>query len=299
MVCISRARRHSRLRSRLSWLWVLLIYGGVAALTLAPAAPVLARQFNGNPTGQASRSDSNPADGCTWTSTLDPNPARQMSTCPWVQNGLTAQGFSAANGWNVTLGATLDGSLAITEYDAWVTTQPIRRLNNTDWGGRGPFECYGGAVFQATYTPAPGGFSATNPNPANLHWIQGLRDNRPTAYETANGQTGIDGYTQSLDNEGTPGTNPFYDNIQRSPTTSTQFLDIPARGGTCPYTADWEAQVFLASWNPAAKQITVYEKGIWWGFDLVCAVPEPATTAGTTAMILLFAVRRRRDAIAA
>ncbi len=31
---------------------------------------------------------------------------------------------------------------------------------------------------------------------------------------------------------------------------------------------------FLATWDPAAKSINVYDQGVWWGFNYKCDLPE-------------------------
>ena len=84
-----------------------------------------------------------------------------------------------------------------------------------------------------------------------------------------------DGYYWYLDNEHDL-SQPFYPSHASS---STGFLDRPSRycpDSVCPCggSLDWDAQVFVSTWDQTNKKITVYGKGVWWGFDLAC-VPEP------------------------
>ncbi|MBN1909214.1 MAG: hypothetical protein JW818_05705 [Pirellulales bacterium] len=197
-----------------------------------------------------------------------------MSTCPWITNGLAAQDWDAAHGWTITTGAALEGTLEIETYYAWVTNAPTDTIGGSSWGG-GSAECYGGAHFRVEYKPQGN-------DPTDIHWIQAIYTNCALDHGKTNGYDAGGGYWEYLDNAETPDTNPFYDNDPPDPATATEFLDIPSRycpqhecppcGGTC----DWEAQVFIATWDEAASTITVYEDGIWWGFNLSC-VPEPSS----------------------
>ena len=128
--------------------------------------------FNGAPVGgPASATDSNALG--SWTSTVNPNPAISASTCPWVTDGLNAQGFTVGTGWTINW-KTLTGSVSIQKYFAYVTQQPTDTINSLSWGGQGPFAYYGGAEAKLLYTPA-----GTDPTGASVHWIQGLYTNSP------------------------------------------------------------------------------------------------------------------------
>jgi hypothetical protein len=248
---------------------------------------VQAAAFDGSPKGgPASTNDSDL--NCSWTSTLNPNPALQMATCPWVVDGLNAQGFNASNGWTVTTGVHLNGTLVINSYYAWVTKQPTYNFGGTSWGGGGPFECYGGAVLSAQYTPG------TN-DPVNIRWMQAIRTDKPTGNGITNGYNAGGGYYEYLDNAGTTGTDPFHPSLPNGAADNTYFLDAPARGGDCPYSADWDAQLFVSTWDQANKKITIYDAGIWWGFDLVC-IPEPSSlTFAAMTVTFTLVLRRRRN----
>jgi hypothetical protein len=211
---------------------------------------------------------------CVWTSRLNPEPALRMETCPWLSNALDAQGWNADNGWDITYGAALEGTLDVITYYAWVTTAPTDTIGGLTYGGGGPHTCWGGAHFRAEYTPMGN-------DPTDIHWIQVISTNCATDFGSGNGYNAGGGYWEYLDNSETPNANPFYDNDPPDPATDTEFLDIPTRpcpDSTCPCAGvcDWDAQVFVATWDERDKSMTIYEDGIWWGFTMTC-VPEPAT----------------------
>lgn len=216
---------------------------------------------------------------CKWTATLNPSPARREDYCPWVANGLEAQGYDTDHGWTITTGAELKGSVDIEKYYAWVTDDPVINIGGTNYGGRFNDKKAGGAVLQLSYTPGEG-----DPSGADLHWIQGIYTNDPSQHGQDRGYEGTDGYTQYIDNGGNfddpvvDPPNPFYDTSGVA--GSDYFLDIPVREceADCDTEYDWEAQVFLATADIANKKITMYESGIWWGFEFKCEpLPEPAT----------------------
>jgi PEP-CTERM motif len=259
------------------------LFGVMALLAsfiwLAPtqAAP------NYNPAGGMGSASDNTGPNNIWTSTLNPNPAIPFSYCPWITAGLNAQGFNTNNGWTINTYLTnptlysLSGSLSMTQYFAWVTTQPTYTINGGTFGGKGPFIDYGGADALLTYTPM-----GTDPTGANVRWIQGVLTNDPKSGLGTNGVNVGGGFTEYLDNGSYYGTNPYYGNlggIGMGAITSTQLFDAPAR--SCVVngpTVQWEAQTFISTWNPGAKTINIYGQGIEWGFNL-SAVPEPGPFA--------------------
>jgi hypothetical protein len=273
------------LYSRLNW---------AILVTLTSAAPALA-VFNGNPVpaNGGSASDSN-ANG-VWTSTLDPNPAISQATCPWITNGLNAQGFTAANGWTINY-LPLTGGLSITKYTAWVTQQPTETINATNYGGNGPFSFYGGADIGLHYTPQ-------GTDPTTIHWLQAIYTNQLLNNTIPNYNFVLGGvtYYEYLDNAGTYNTNPYYDNgglaPAPDPANNTDFLDIPARAQNPFGTTVWQAQAFVSTWDPGNKIINIYQNGVWWGFDLN-AVPEPASL-GLLGLGTLTLLQRRRARTAA
>jgi PEP-CTERM motif len=272
------------------------LFGAMAlSASFACLAPTEAA-FNGNPIGgMASVTDGYPNN--YWTSSLYPNPAIQEANCVWITQGLTAQGFTQANGWTVNTGVALTGSLSLEKYFAYVTTQPIGNINGTNFGGAGAYADYGGAELRVLYTPGAG-----DPTGNSVHWMQAIYTNSAiSAGAQANAYNYGNGYYAYLDNAGTYGTNPDYDNnVGTNPTTSTEFLDIPGRDVPPPLppnSISWYAQVFIDTFNPTTKTINVYTNGVYWGFNL-SDVPEPGPF-GLLALGLVGLVLRRRKRSAA
>ena len=272
----------------------IFLVGVAAALVLcASLAPRADAQWNGNPipANGGSATDNNGPNN-VWSSTLIPNPAISAATCSWITNGLNAQGFNSAGGWTINWVA-LTGSLSLQTYYAWVTQQPTENINNTNFGGQGPFIDFGGADIRVLYTPGNG-----DPTGNSVNWIQGIYTNSPISGLGTNYYNAGGGYFEYLDNAGTYGTNPNYNNgVGANPTTSTGFLDIPARGGA-PYTnVLWEAQVFVDTFNAGTKTINIYSNGVWWGYNYI-AVPEPSTIVllSIGAVGLVAVAWRRRQA---
>lgn len=239
---------------------------------------------------------------CEWTSTIDPNPALRMENCPWITNGLTAQGYTEANGWTITMGTALTGTISIEKYYAWVTTSPT--LNNVGGieGNNYPGSTddrRGGAVLELKYEPGEG-----DPSGVDVHWIQAVRTNDPSQHGIDRGHNEGGGYYQYIDNglnfnaPAIDPPNPLYDT--RGAAGSTWFLDRPLRyceeGEPCDTSIDWEAQVFLTTFNHATKTITMYDQGVWWGYNFTCvAVPEPSSFAlAGIGLVICICVRRRQ-----
>ena len=136
----------------------------------------------------------------------------------------------------------------------------------------------------------------SDPSGTAVHWIQVIRTNCPLDYYAAH----VDGdYYEYIDNYGNLLNNPFYDPIGTA--GPTYFEDTPCRECEfwcpCPATfCDWDAQVFLATGDLNNKTLTLYEDGVWWGFEFEC-VPIPAPGALILASMgigLVGWLRRRR-----
>ena len=259
----------------------------VPLASLVFVAPVEASWIGIPVGGLGSASDSLPNN--IWTSTLNPNPALLYSSCPWITNGLNVQGFTAQNGWTIDY-KTLNGSLKLEKYFAWVTNRPTETINGTSLGGGSSID-WGGADFRVLYTPGD-----NDPTGKSVDWIQAIYSdsllNTPEKYAYNAGG----GCYEYLDNEGTYTTNPNYDNNYGvNPTTSTEFLDIPSRKGA-PYTSKiFQAQVFIDTFDADTKTIDIYGSGIWYGFNYT-AVPEPSSLVMLGLGVIGLLARRRRAA---
>jgi len=251
-------------------LWI--IYVVLCVLIAAGPASAI---WSGAPTGAPSDSAS---DGvCQWTSTLNPNPAVQMSDCPWLHNALAAQGYTEGNGWDITFAAELTSTIVIDEYFAWVD-------DNVHVGG---------AQLKLKYENGAG-----DPSGSDVHWIQVIKTDAPTTHGKNTGYNAGGGYYQYIDNDGNPTNNPFYDGLPGY-AGEDWFGDRPQRGceNPCPTYWDWDAQVFLATGDLDAKELTIYEDGIWWGFDYECvSIPAPGSILlGSLGVSLVGWLRRRRS----
>jgi len=252
-------------------------------LALAETAPA---DWNGNATGPATVTGVH--QGCTTTSTLAPEPAIQMDDCDWLHNALDAHDFDADHGWAINFAADLPGTITICDYFAWVITRPQFQNPKGDlWPPKGP-DCWGGAMLALRYDIVP-------PDPT-IHWIQVIRTDCPGRFGKAKGydEPNTD-YYQYLDIAGNP-KSPFYSGEMTGAAGSRWFIDVPGRrccGGcdVCGGTCHFEAQVFACTGNLALKQLTIYDDGVWWGFNVSC-VPEPATLS-LTLLGALSALRRR------
>jgi hypothetical protein len=252
--------------------------------------------FDGSPvSGPGSASDSLPNN--VWTSTLIPNPAINQASCPWIANGLAAQGFVASNGWTINY-KTLSGGLSLESYYAWVTDQPTNTIHSVAFGGNSHGADWGGADIRLLYTPGVG-----DPTGSSVHWIQAiLTDSALNAGAITNAYDASStygaGYYEYLDNSGTYRLNPDYDNniptTNSNPTTSTEFLDIPSRYQAPTGTIHWQAQAFIDTFDSTTKTVDIYGSGVWWGFNLTATVPEPSAGALTVAGLCVAWARARR-----
>lgn len=241
------------------------------------------------------------AGSASGVSQLDPWRARFMpaGSCPWLQVGLDAQGYreirpgvddpaTIGDGrWTINR-RTLSGALHLDTYKAYVDLAP--RVNIADFTVYAPTAVpgMGGAAFGLRYVPGEG-----DPT-TGLHWIQAIRTNwginaaNPGVYETY------------LDNAMNAGTSPFYDfggptspngvrNNADGSLRDAWVADRPRR--EIRNGVDWEAQMFLATWDQAREVINLYD-GVWWGYEL--SVPSPGTVVLGAIGGLLVARRRRQ-----
>jgi len=241
---------------------------------------------NGNPTGGPTATSPN------GSSTLDPSPAVYMasSASTWLLPALNAQGFNAANGWAIFTGLPLGGQITLQTYQPWVENFPAVNCGSFS-DAVTPNAGYGGADICLTYQPV-----GQDPSGTEVRWLQVIRTNDPSAFGTTNGVNAGGGYYLYIDNGWTgqtvPPSDPFYGANDTNDATgywgnATAFVDQPARA--LQQGIDWDAQVFIATGNFAAKQIRVFD-GVAWGFVLT---PEPNTFALVAFGVVLLAIQRR------
>jgi len=240
----------------------------------------------------------NPAVSNGGTTTLDLNPLsyRVAGNCPWVQPALTAEGFSAANGWTINLVAlTATATITRGTYGPWADIDP--NFSQGAFLNQHYDDVLGAGGVNIGLGYSPGG--AADPRGTN-NWIQVIHTKDPSGFGIANGVNEGNGYTDYIDN-GYRATvqNPFYGGTNNSAGAylgnATDFLDIPLRNLT-PGT-DWQAQVFVATWKPnnaldvtKGGSITLYD-GVWYGFN---TVPEPGALS-IIGVGLIIACRRIRQ----
>jgi MYXO-CTERM domain-containing protein len=107
-------------------------------------------------------------------------------------------------------------------------------------------------------------------------------------------------YSTYLDNARNRGTSPFYDFAGAGSPTGSRFnADGTLRDSWVADGAsrrirngvDWQAQIFLTTWDPAREILNIYD-GVWWGFQLGVPTPGTFTLAGLGGLV---AFRRRRN----
>ena len=263
---------------------VICLLGSLAAAPLTAAGSMIAP--NGNPTGGPT------ATGPNGSSTLDPSPAGYIasSASSWLIPALNAQGFNAANGWAIFTGLPLAGQITLQTYQPWVENMPAVSCGSfTD--AVTPNAGAGGADICLTYSP-----SGNDPSGTEVRWLQVIRTNDPSAFGTTNGFNEGGGYYQYIDNgwtgQSNPPSDPFYGANDTNDATgywgnATAFVDQPARAFQ--FGLDWDAQVFIATGNFAAKQIRIFD-GVTWGFTLA---PEPDTASLIAFGAVMIAIARR------
>lgn len=267
------------------------------ALTLAAmAGSAHAGLIDNNP--EANRR----AEGPNGWSQLTPWRATFMpaGSCAWLQTGLDAQGYreirpgiddpaTIGDGrWTINR-RTLAGDLHLDMYKAWVEVNPALTIAGTQVYSDDPAPGYGGALFGLRYVPGQG-----DPT-TGIHWMQVIRTN--VGINAPGNDPG--NYEIYLDNARNAGVSPYYDFAGAASPTGQRtnadgsfrdawVADGPARA--IRNGVDWQAQMFVSTWDPAREVINIYD-GVWWGFQLGTPAPGPVALG---AMGLLVAARRRR-----
>ncbi|MEK6701566.1 MAG: PEP-CTERM sorting domain-containing protein [Planctomycetota bacterium] len=252
--------------------------------------------------------DNNPeankrASGPNGWSQLNPWRATFMpaGSCAWLTTGLDAQGYreirpgidnpaTIGDGrWTINR-RTLTGNLSLDMYKAWVEVNPALNIAGTQVYNNDPAPGYGGALMGLRYVPGAG-----DPT-TGINWLQVIRTNVPL-----NAGDNPGAYEIYLDNARNRGTSPFYNfaaagspNGVRTNADGTfrdaWVADGPAR--RIKNGVDWQAQMFVSTWDSAREVINIYD-GVWWGFNLGVPTPGTLTLAGLGGV---FAFRRRRNA---
>jgi hypothetical protein len=272
----------------------------VVALTFAGSS-LAGLNPNGNPTGASSAWDPT----TTLSVVLKPNPAAFMpqGSCPWLLPALNvaSQPYNNANNvWNYSF-STLQGSLTLNSYSAWVNNAPAVTIGsgtNTITAPAMAAPGYGGATFGISYNPA-----GSDPT-AGIKWIQVIGATIPSGRGTTYGTNFGGGITAYLDNSANnmtgAGVDPYYGWLSGFLyATNIGFLDIPAFPlgvGIGAKGQDWEAQAFLATETSSVSEgvtthnVTIWD-GVWWGFTIV---PEPGSASlCLVGGAMLWLVRRR------
>jgi hypothetical protein len=265
------------------------------ALMLASGPAARGGVFVGDPTGKTSAKDSEGS--CTWESTLNPVPAvletgQDADLNAAVIGAIDKAGFNAANGWTVATKG-LNGSFTLDTYYAWVTDQPSITRGGITSTGNDHGEI-GGAAFVLGFDRAQG-----DPPAADTHWMQIVLTDQP-GLGGFDASGAYDGYRALVDNNGST-TDPTYDGNGGSANADV-FIDVPH--DVCPpgcnYSASWRFLTLIVTDDTVNKSLTVYTKGVEWGYDFSCTpVPEPPTLAGALMAGLTglgYACRRRARA---
>lgn len=181
----------------------------------------------------------------------------------WIDQGYTFQYSSAAGVFDV------NGAYYVDLYKAVATG---------DYSG--------GAEIVLRYRRA-----TTDPAAASLFWIQVVDTNKPNGGETipypdvysgANAGFGLPFYYTPAEDKLDP--NPHTGAAGSQADIRSSSFKLDGAGALLPYDiafydfpertkdAYWRAELHLASYDPTAKKVTVYNTGVKWGFDVI---PEP------------------------
>jgi hypothetical protein len=269
---------------------------GIACLVacLAASSSPARGDFNGNATG---KKDAFGKDSmCEWGSELNPVPAvletgQDPAVNADVAGALKQAGFSSDDGWTVNV-KPLQGSFRLIDYYAWVTNQPEVSAGGQTGGGEDHGEI-GGAAFAVQYNP-----EGTDPTGANVHWLQ-------VAITDAPGEGGFNaggGFHAQVDNRHSTD-DPSYDG-NGGPANARVLIDVPhdVCPPSCDYVAEWHFVTFIIQRDTTAKTLTLYQKGVEWGYVFGCTpvtpTPEPSTVVqmGIAGVVLLGGAAWRRRA---
>jgi hypothetical protein len=219
-----------------------------------------------------------------------------------LQLTLTAQGFTAANNWNLgpVLPLANNATFNITQYNLC--------FNTCTWNAGG--RTYVGAGFgeDMDFTLDPNLAAPLNVPAGSIvteHWLQIINENQQYG-GFGYGIVPLQGYWQA-DNGDKPGgkaagagTGPYYDSNAPAGAFSTppSFHDLPrfySGAGTYLHFdvfPTWDVFTPAAGNNPATDTIDIGSVGLAWGFQIV-AVPEPSTWVLMVAGLALIGLSSR------
>jgi hypothetical protein len=243
---------------------------------------------NGNPSGKSVAFSTVTPGGAAALGPPQAGYLTQGNINNWLISALTAQNFVGPV-WQFSFAANnLTGNINLDRYEAWADSTPgfteggVTSTGN-DTGGTG-----GGANIGLNYLPA-----GTDPT-ENVHWIQVIRTNAPSAFGIAHGTTmpGDPGFTYYIDDGYLPSGNvppdPFYDSGYAA--DSRNFIDQPSRNYFPG--AIWNAEAFLdTDAISGGDHIDTIYNGVYWGFS---TVPEPNSLilGGVGLVAVLFVGRK-------
>ncbi|MEQ8230575.1 MAG: hypothetical protein RLW61_15875 [Gammaproteobacteria bacterium] len=200
-------------------------------------------------------------------------------------DGRNADGtLNPAVDWTFTPGPTFNGTATVQQYDAYIGSDAVGAIFDLLLDGPGTGENLYWVQFVETNFPRVVGLNPTV-DPPNTGRNPPGDDNQPFYFTTGSfdrsGNGAIEGSEDEMANGflwngalvSHPGT-PFRTLVNPSALVDLVFLDAPSR----PLRSgiDWDAWLYVASWDGVHGSEVVIHDGVHWGFR---TVPEPGVAA--------------------